>query len=272
MRLSIPAAISFSLLSATAFANPVWTSRLSASPVQGPHVLLIHTCDPAMGACSAEFATYYGTSHSDWEVGNDTSADTGSGYRTLKTRQVCDCHVPTGVQLTYRIDYVSTTVSASASLDQPATSGTCAAECLQADLRPDGGAAVDVGTLPDVPITMDGAPGTDGATLPTGTGGGPGTGGMTVVAGTGGALGTGGATVPTGSGGAPGTGGATVLAGTGGAPTTGGTTVSASGGAGGAASKGGGFCAIAPHAPPTALPILCLFAGLALAIRRRRGA
>jgi hypothetical protein len=172
MRLSIPAAVSFFLLPASAFANPVWTSRLSITAVQGPHVHIQCIYDPAFGGSAPEVTTFFGTSHSDWKDGPDTSADTGSGYRSLKTKDMCDCHVPTGVELTYKYTYSSFPVTVSADLDQPTTTGTCAAECAQADLR-DAAMPLDAETEPDSPITDDtgGAQGMDGATVPAGTGG-----------------------------------------------------------------------------------------------------
>jgi hypothetical protein len=129
---------------------------------------------------------------------------------------------------------------------------------------------VDAPTPVDSPTTQGtgGAPGIDGATLPTGSGGNSGT---TLPIATGGAPGAGGTTLPISTGGTPGTIGTTLPVATGGAPGTGGNTASTTG-QGGSEGKQGGFCAIAPFARPLGLPTLCLFAGLGLAVWRRRRA
>jgi hypothetical protein len=88
MRLSIPAAVSFFLLPASAFANPVWTSRLSITAVQGPHVHIQCIYDPAFGGSAPEVTTFFGTSHSDWKDG-PTPARTRAAATAASRPRIC---------------------------------------------------------------------------------------------------------------------------------------------------------------------------------------
>jgi hypothetical protein len=250
MKLSWLLAINVLLLSTRATANPTWTEKLTGSALEGPNVRLFYAYD-SYSQASPQLLTTYGTSHSPWTETTGYSADTGSGVRTLKALAMCDCHVPSGGTLTYKLSsgmtfgpyYGSVDISVPASLvhdpSLPPNSVACSAECALAD-------AVD-----GVADPVDGAAPID-SPIPPATGGAPGTGGATASS-------------------ATGSGGATTTSATSGTPRSGGAAGSATGEGSGAHDKGG-WCSFAPHARPMGSPALLLLVGLALSLWRRRGA
>ena len=154
MKISSLAFVCFSLISGTALANPVAIiTRLSAEVTGSTHVRLRYLTN--YGA-SPSIATY-GTSHSTWfTTGDTTSEDTGSGVKTMTYQYMCDCHVPTGSALTYKVEssssfspsyppQLSATVTPS-----PSASALCDAKCAEADSRDAG-----VDSQPDGPLSLD---------------------------------------------------------------------------------------------------------------------
>jgi hypothetical protein len=269
MKTSLVLSASLLLTSTAAVANPMMTvQELRGQALAGPHVKLTFTFNYSPDPVSA---TTHGTSHSPWVSAGSTSRDTGSGVKPLPILEMCDCHVPTGIPLDYKLVYASgfsSSTSVQVSVPTSPSGVDCTTACQLADA-----AAADAGGL-DAPVATGGAIGTGGATGSGGTdgtggatssGGADGTGGAT---GSGGAIGTGGAT---GSGGAPGTGGATS---SGGAIGTGGATGSGGAiGTGGAQdpippakTKGGGCAFVATRTSPA----LLYLALLALVITARR--
>ena len=153
MKLFLLATANTILFSTFAVANPMWAERVTAQAVTGPHVLLQY--EVAGTAVIPSGVTTYGTSHSAWTDAGTTSADTGSGLRLLQVLQMCDCHVPVGIILTYQVS-ARYGYAMPASVTVPATppfSGPCTAECAAADIQDGGGAA-----------SVDAPPATGGST------------------------------------------------------------------------------------------------------------
>jgi hypothetical protein len=257
-------ALSFAslLLSNAAFANPIMiVQELSAQVVAGPHVKLTYTHN-----YGSSDVTTHGTTHSPWVSAGSIARDTGSGVKDLPILRMCDCHVPTGSTLDYRIGTGSMSPASTTQVSVPeqgdldkVTGDDCKLPCQQADAD-----AVDAGQI-------DGTGGATGAGGATAAGGATSAGGATAA---GGATSTGGATA---AGGATGAGGATAAGGTtsaGGATAAGGATgaggATAAGGATGTTDKPkGSGCALVGPGTPSAMVCLALL-GFVIAARRRR--
>jgi hypothetical protein len=254
MKLSIVAAMAAFIQPAIALANPTWSERLTGAAVGGAHILITHAyvgSEPG-----STIATFYGTSHSDWFAGTDTSADTGSGTRTLSVRQICDCHVPVNTQLHYKLNS-SWGYSYGGPVDimgsEYGTGGSCAAPCAAADARdaavPADGPSPEIADATTPPSTED-ARGNGGATGSSGASAGA----VSTAVATGGATGSGGASAPVSSVGSSSSGGSTSV-----------TTTAAT-----SEKVGGGACTLAPSPRSSALPALWVLAAFALAVARRR--
>jgi hypothetical protein len=175
MKTSSLAFVCLSLISGTAFANPMAIiMRLSAEVTGSTHVQLRYLTNYG----SAPSLSTYGTSHSDWfTTGDTTSEDTGSGVKTMTYQYMCDCHVPTGSALSYKVEssasfspnfpaQLSATVTPS-----PSATTLCDEKCAQADSRD---AGMDAGGT-----TATG--GSTAASASTATGGSSATGGSTAT-------------------------------------------------------------------------------------------
>jgi hypothetical protein len=158
MKIFLLAIASAILFSSSAMANPIWTEMLIGKAVAGPHVQL--TYEAAGTARSSFEVPTFGTSHSPWTANGTTSADTGSGARTLNVMQMCDCHVPVGKTLTYSVGtgyLLSTDVWIPGAM--PAT-GTCVAECAAADISGTGGVTtLDAAMATGGTVALDGGNG-----------------------------------------------------------------------------------------------------------------
>ena len=177
----------FVLLATPAFANPIALEVVRAREVAGGHVQLTYGVDGKTPATPSDAVTF-GTKSTPWTaLAGGYSTNTGSGVKGVNAIQMCDCDVPVGQSLGYKLTvasgYDGKTVTLTTSLT---TSGNYDASVISPPVQPDGG------VLPwDIPDPVE-VQGLDcavecSAIGPQGTGG---------ATGAGGAQGTGGATVP----------------------------------------------------------------------------
>ena len=257
MKLSVLAVVAVFIQPAMALANPTWTERLSATAVSGAHILIPHAYDGSVP--NNTLAKFHGTSHSDWAAGTGTSADTGSGTRTLQVREICDCHVPVNTLLHYQLSPIFAYTYNPGGCDIMGSEfgsadGPCRDACAAADARdaaaPADGASPDLADAPTTPSTGD-AQGNGGTTGSSNAGDAA----LSTGIATGGATGSGGEPASASSAGASGSGGS--------------SSVETSTGQGGG-KTGGGACTLAPSAHAAASPLVWVLAALALAVARRR--
>jgi hypothetical protein len=152
MKISRLLVLCFSLVSGSALANPYRiVGRLSLEATGNTHVRIRFYTN--YGNRTPPI-TLYGTSHSDWfTTGASYSEDTGSGVQDMAYNYMCDCHVPTGSDLTYTAEEASSYIGLSLTANiTPAPNATtfCDDQCALADSR-DGG----VDTRPDSLISLD---------------------------------------------------------------------------------------------------------------------
>jgi hypothetical protein len=278
MKISRLLVLCFSLVSGTALANPYRiVGRLSLEATGNTHVRIRFYTN--YGNRTPPI-TIYGTSHSDWfTTGASYSEDTGSGVQDMAYNYMCDCHVPTGSDLTYTAEEASSFIDLFLTAKiTPAPNATafCDDQCALADSR-DGGVdtrpdslisldvnlsrdtqadrAQDTAVTSDVPATPEKQP---DAALAVDTSGVVATGGATatsIAGATGGSMAPGGST-------APGTSAPTAVGGNAGTSKI--TTTSAS------ESKKSSGCSFASHGCGGALSLLLALGLMALSWRRRR--
>ena len=176
------------ILATPAFANPIAMEVVRAREVAGGHVQLTYGVDGKTPATPSDTVTF-GSKSTPWTgLAGGYSTNTGSGVKGVNAIQMCDCDVPVGQSLGYKVTvtsaYDGTTVT-TLSINLT-TSGKYDASVISPPVQPDGG--VLPWAIPD-PVEVQGLDCAVecSATVPQGTGG---------ATGSGGAQGTGGATVP----------------------------------------------------------------------------
>jgi hypothetical protein len=170
MKISLSLCAALLLAASAAVANPMMTvQELRGQAVAGPHVKLTYTYNYGPDPDSA---TTHGKSHSPWIRVGSSNRDTGSGYKDIPILEMCDCHVPSGATLDYKITYAngySSSVSTQVLVPDSPSGGDCTAACQLADAD-----AADAGGR-DAPLSTGeataagGATGTGGATTAGGT-------------------------------------------------------------------------------------------------------
>jgi MYXO-CTERM domain-containing protein len=128
--------LGLSLVSSTAFANPIMTvMQLSAVVTGNTHVRLRYLTNNWSDWTMSDMV-FHGTGHSEWfTTGETTSRNTGSGSQTMTYRFACDCYVPTGAALTYKVTGASSYIPDSdvnvTVTPTPNDSSLCDEKCLQ---------------------------------------------------------------------------------------------------------------------------------------------
>lgn len=104
MKTSSMLLLGLSLFSSTVLANPAMTvMQLSAEVTGNTHVRLRYLTNNWSDWLLSDMVLY-GTGHSEWyTTGESTSRDTGSGLQAMSYRYLCDCYVPSGTPLTYKV-------------------------------------------------------------------------------------------------------------------------------------------------------------------------
>ena len=91
------------ILATPAFANPIATEAFRAREVPGPHVQLTYAVDGKTPATPSDVVTF-GSRHTPWKLMTTSfNTNTGSGIKGISGIQMCDCQVPMGKSLEYKI-------------------------------------------------------------------------------------------------------------------------------------------------------------------------
>jgi MYXO-CTERM domain-containing protein len=275
------------LFAASAYANPYATELARIREVPGPHVQLTYAVEMSKTPQTPSVPVGFGSRLTPWKTATSYQANSGSGVRPLNAIQMCDCNVPLGQNLVYKLSAVRPYDGKSVEYTltvTPTGTGVYDASVIDATSGAgDAGPTVMPWDIPD-PVEIQGLDCTAecNAPQPLDAGAGPvdaqspgtgGTGGTVVVdaaltadvaLGAAGASGSGGAL---GVGGMLGTGGKPVSPGTGGAVGAGGSSASTTS----PKKSDDGGCSMASGDHSTGLLLLALV-GLALVGRRKRRA
>jgi MYXO-CTERM domain-containing protein len=148
---SFLAVTAMSLMAGVAHANPYASQILRTRAVPGPHIQITYAVEGGMASRDVGMlASNYGSKQTPWRSGSGYRADTGSGTVSLGSLQSCDCYVPRGVPLEYRMTVKDRAASAMGMVrDMTLTSTVTVGDTFDSAVETDASSVTDARLAPD---------------------------------------------------------------------------------------------------------------------------